>query len=305
MCNEPGKVAQMRAGGNLGNASKKFSVFIRSCFTRCHFKIWNISFIAICHFHIWPEQLIFCADAAHKTNSVPVASNQAHNWTTRLIWVSTIFTVSINLIVVGQTVYCPNLGIKICKRLTYEERSRLSFPRYHHFDVCKACSHRRGVHVDRVVDVADVGSKHPPDKKVMQWEKRHSSLYIRWQPFNWTKNSCKSICKVTTMRDGSLSESQFTRSLWIFPLFWMFNMPVLSRSNHISECQFRNHQAVEAQTIGCNFRVVKRLHYQYNSSQQWSQVLWPAYFWKVLVLMLINFWKQQLTTWPNVQRNLT
>ena len=110
MCNEPGKVAQMRAGGNLGNASKKFSVFIRSCFTRCHFKIWNISFIAICHFHIWPEQLIFCADAAHKTNSVPVASNQAHNWTTRLIWVSTIFTVSINLIIVGQTVYCPNLG---------------------------------------------------------------------------------------------------------------------------------------------------------------------------------------------------
>ena len=142
-------------------------------------------------------------------------------------------------------------------------------------------------------------------KKVVLWEKRHSSLYIRLQPFNWTKNSGKSICKVTTMRGGRLSESQFTRSPWIFPLFWMFNMPVLSRSNHISECQFRNHQAVEAQTIGCNFRVVKRLHYQYNSSQQWSQVLWPAYFWKVLVLMLINFWKQQLTTWPNVQRNLT
>ena len=148
--------------------AKKFLlklVFRGSCFTRCHFKIWNISFIAICHFHIWPEQLIFCADAAHKTNSVPVASNQAHNWTTRLIGVSTIFTVSINLIVVGQTIYCPNLGIKICKRLTYEERSRLLFPRFHHFDRCKACSHRRGVHVDRVVDVADVGSKHPPDKK--------------------------------------------------------------------------------------------------------------------------------------------
>ena len=107
------KLPKLRAGGNLGNASKKFSVFIRSCFTRCHFKIWNISFIAICHFHIWPEQLIFCADAAHKTNSVPVASNQAHNWTTRLIGVSTIFTVSINLIIVGQTIYCPNLGIKI------------------------------------------------------------------------------------------------------------------------------------------------------------------------------------------------
>ena len=79
-------------------------VFRRSYFTRCHFRIWNISFIAIRHFHIWPEQLIFCADAAHKTNSVPVASNQAHNWTTRLIGVSTIFTVSIKLIVVGQTV---------------------------------------------------------------------------------------------------------------------------------------------------------------------------------------------------------
>ena len=104
------KLPKLRAGGNLGNASKKFSVFIRSCFTRCHFKIWNISFIAICHFHIWPEQLIFCADAAHKTNSVPVASNQAHNWTTRLIGVSTIFTGSINLIIVGQTIYCPNLG---------------------------------------------------------------------------------------------------------------------------------------------------------------------------------------------------
>ena len=108
---------------------------------------------------------------------------------------------------------------------------------------------------------------------------------------------------VTTVRDGRLSESQFTRSLWFFPLFWMFNMPVLSRSNHISECQFRNHQAVEAQTIGCNFRVVNRLHYQYDSSQQWSQVLWPDFFWKALVLVLIYFWKQQTTTWPNVQRN--
>ena len=159
------KLPKLRAGGNLGNASKKFSVFIRSCFTRCHFKIWNISFIAICHFHIWPEQLIFCADAAHKTNSVPVASNQAHNWTTRLIGVSTIFTVSINLIVVGQTVYCPNLGIKICKRLTYKERSRLLLPQYRHFYPCNICSHCWGVHVDRVVDVTDVGSKHPPDKK--------------------------------------------------------------------------------------------------------------------------------------------
>ena len=89
--------------------------------------------------------------------------------------------------------------------------------------------------------------------------KKPSSLYIRLQPFNWTKNSGKSICKVTTMRGGRLSESQFTRSLWIFPLFWMFNMPVLSRSNHISECQFRNHHAVEAQTIGCNFRVVNSI----------------------------------------------
>ena len=89
----------------------------------------------------------------------------------------------------------------------------LLFPRYHHFDRCKVCSHRRGVHVDRVVDVADVGSKHPPGKKVMLWEKRHSSLYIRLQPFDWTKNSGKSIFKVTTMRGGRLSESQFTRSL--------------------------------------------------------------------------------------------
>ena len=51
------------------------------------------------------------------------------------------------------------------------------FPRYHHFDRCKVCSHRRGVHVDGVVDVADVGSKHPPDKK-SDPVKKHSSLYI-------------------------------------------------------------------------------------------------------------------------------
>ena len=140
-------------------------------------------------------------------------------------------------------------------------------------------------------------------KKVILW-KEQSFLYIL-RIYTQETNFCKNVCKVTTMRDGRLSESQFTRSLWFFPLFWMFNMPVLSRSNHISECQFRNHQAVEAQTIGCNFRVVNRLHHKYNSSQQWSQVLWPAYFWKVLVLMLINFWKQQLTTWPNIQRNLT
>ena len=180
MCNEAEKLPKLRAGGNLGNASKKFLLelfFRRSGFTRCYFKIWNISFIAIRHFHIWPEQLIFCADAAHKTNSVPVASNQAHNWTTRLIGVSTIFTVSIKLIVVGQTVYCPTLGTKICKRLTYEERSRWLYLQYHHFDSCKVCSHRRGVHVDGVVDVADVGSKHPPDKK-SDPVKKLSSLYI-------------------------------------------------------------------------------------------------------------------------------
>ena len=112
-------------------------------------------------------------------------------------------------------------------------------------------------------------------KKVILW--KNTLLCIIWefiQPFN-RRNF---YCKVTTVRDGRLSESQFTRSLWFFPLFWMFNMPVLSRSNHISECQFRNHQAVEAQTIGCNSRVVNRLHYQYNGSQQWSQILWPAYF---------------------------
>ena len=83
----------------------------------------------------------------------------------RLIGINTIFTVSINLIVVSQTVYCPNLGIKICKRLTYKERSRLLLPQYRHFYPCNICSHCWGVHVDRVVDVTDVGSKHPPDKK--------------------------------------------------------------------------------------------------------------------------------------------